>query len=321
MAVKLRTVLVLRALKLGDLVTAVPALRAVAQRFPLHRRLLACPAWLAPLAYTTAAVDDVLPVGELEPLPRIEPAVAINLHGRGPQSTQLLEATAPGELITFRARTVSTSVPEWRADEHEILRWCRLLRESGIAADPSDRHLRPPRRTVPAAARGATLVHPGASSPARRWPAERFAVIARAERDAGRRVLVTGSAAEVAIAREVARAAGLPPDAVLAGGTDVLGLAALVAAAGRVCSGDTGIAHLAYAYRTPSVTLFGPVPPAHWGPLGGHDRHVALWAGRRGDPHGLVPDSGLLEITVDDVRRALDALPDASIGRLGRRPQ
>ena len=50
-------------------------------------------------------------------------------------------------------------------------------------------------------ARGATVVHPGAASPARRWPPERWAAVARAERRAGRRVVVTGAAASAASRR------------------------------------------------------------------------------------------------------------------------
>lgn len=99
--------------------------------------------------------------------------------------------------------------------------------------------------------------------------------------------------------------AGLPASAVLAGETDVLGLASVVGEAGLVLCGDTGVAHLATALGTPSVVLFGPEPPSQWGPPPDRPRHVALWAGQRGDPHGTAPDPGLLRITVDDVCAAL----------------
>jgi hypothetical protein len=36
--------------------------------------------------------------------------------------------------------------------------------------------------------------------------------------------------------------------------------------------------------------------------------HRALWAGRRGDPHGETPDPGLLELTVDRVAAEIDGL-------------
>jgi ADP-heptose:LPS heptosyltransferase len=79
-----------------------------------------------------------------------------------------------------------------------------------------------------------------------------------------------------------------------------------VAHAGRVLCGDTGVAHLATAYGTPSVVLFGPTPPSEWGPPPGRTRHRVLWSGGRGDPHAATPDAGLLAITVDDVLGALD---------------
>ena len=128
--------------------------------------------------------------------------------------------------------------------------------------------------------------------------------------DAGHRVVVTGSAGERRIAAEVARLAGLPARAVLAGRTGLRELAALVAHARLLISGDTGIAHLAVAHAVPTVTLFGPVPPRRWGPPA-HPRHIALWYGPEGDPHGRRPDPALLRITPDDVLDALGRLPAA----------
>jgi uncharacterized protein YjbJ (UPF0337 family) len=65
------------------------------------------------------------------------------------------------------------------------------------------------------------------------------------------------------------------------------------------------VAHLATAFGTPSVVLFGPTPPHEWGPPPDRPQHRALWAGERGDPHATRPDAGLLRIQVDDVIEAL----------------
>jgi ADP-heptose:LPS heptosyltransferase len=305
-AVSAPLLLVYRALGLGDLLTAVPALRALARAFPDHRRVLATPAVLAPLVELIGAGYQVVDAAPLAPLPvSVHGAeLAVNLHGRGPQSHAVLEATRPGLVIGFGA----PPRPLWRPGEHEVARWCRLLSESGIPADPRDLRIDPPRIASPVAARHATIIHPGAAGGARRWPAERWAAVARAERAAGRRIVLTGGADERDLAKAVAAAAGLPRSAVLAGTTDLAGLAAAVAAAGRLACGDTGVAHLATALGTPSVVLFGPTPPSEWGPPA-DPRHVALWAGRRGDPHGDDPDPGLLEIDVPTVVRALARLP------------
>lgn len=185
-----------------------------------------------------------------------------------------------------------------------------MLGESGVACDPTELHIDAPKVPLPPTAKGATVIHPGASDGARRWPARRWAAVAAAERIMGRRVLVTGGPSEASLAVAVAEAAGLSREAVLAGRTTVEELAAIVAAAGRVICGDTGVGHLATALGTPSVLLFGPVSPAEWGPpREASSRHRVLWAGVRGDPHEERPDPGLLKITVADVLDSLEALP------------
>ncbi|CAN5507860.1 glycosyltransferase family 9 protein [soil metagenome] len=316
--------LVLRALGLGDLLTGVPALRALAQAFPDHRRVLAAPRALAPLARSSGAIDAVHDSHGLDPLRTgAAPDVAVNLHGRGPQSHRLLLAAAARRVIAFAHPDVpEVAGPRWRQGEHEVARWCRLLEESGIAADRTRVDLPAPQRSVPARARGATLIHPGAKSPARRWPADRWAEVAAARVAAGHDVVVTGGGDELELARAVARGAGLDPTAVHAGGTDVVGLAALVAAAGHVVCGDTGVAHLATALGTPSVVLFGPSSPQEWGPPPERPQHRVLWAGATGDPHADSVDAGLLAITVDEVLAALEqdpARPFAAATRGGTR--
>ena len=298
----------LRALGLGDFLTSVPALRALADAFPDHRRVLAAPTALTPLVRLSDTVDAVVHTRPLGPLDRSlhGAELAVNLHGRGPESHRVLLASDPVRLIAFAHHEVPESAdgPPWASSEHEVARWCRLLQASGIPADPTRLDLPAPAQPPPPGVRGAVVVHPGAAYPARRWPVERWAEVARHEIARGRTVVVTGGPGEEDLCRTVAERAGLPGTAVLAGRTDLFSLAAVVAAAAVVLCGDTGIAHLATALGTRSVVLFGPVPPSQWGPPPDRPRHVALWAGRHGDPHGTEPDPGLLDITVDDVLAA-----------------
>jgi ADP-heptose:LPS heptosyltransferase len=308
---------VLRPLGLGDLLTGVPAIRAVRAAVPGHRLVLATTPALEPLARLVDAVDDVLPARELEPLEWSGPPpdLAVDLHGKGPLSHVVVADLRPRRLLTFASPGYPG--PVWRADEHEVRRWCRLVSEGlGVAADPDALDLAVP--PVPAPVTGASIVHPGAAFAGRRWPVERFASVARHLAVAGHDVRITGGPAEEGLARAVAGAAGLGPDTVLAGTTTTLELAAVVAAARAVVSGDTGVAHLATAYRRPSVVLFGPVSPALWGPPAragrdGGPLHVVLWHGDgTGDPWSTELDPALARITVDEVIAALDGLPLAA---------
>jgi ADP-heptose:LPS heptosyltransferase len=81
-----------------------------------------------------------------------------------------------------------------------------------------------------------------------------------------------------------------------------------VADAALVVTVDTGAAHLASAYGTPSVVLFGPAPVSRWGPPAGP--HVVLTDGRlrRGDVFATEPDPALLAVSADDVLEAAEGL-------------
>ncbi|MET9436387.1 glycosyltransferase family 9 protein [Streptomyces sp. NPDC006551] len=311
--------LVLRALGLGDLLTAVPALRALRRGFPRHEIVLAAPGRLAEVARATGAVDRLLPTdapGREVPAALAwqgpPPDVAVDLHGCGPLSHRLLQRLGPDRLWAFgHAELPGLAGPRWRPDEHERERWCRLLRWYGLDADPGELRIPPP--PVPSPAPGAVVIHPGADAPARRWPVDRFAAVAASAREAGHPVVVTAGRGEGAQARAVAERAGLPAASVIGGRDDVPfpELCALVARARCVVVGDTGLAHLASALCTPSVVLFGPVAPLLWGPPP-DGPHRALWRPspgddplRPGDANGLLPDARLLRITVDEVREAV----------------
>jgi ADP-heptose:LPS heptosyltransferase len=303
---------ILRALGLGDFLTGVPAYRALRAGYPGHEVILAAPRVLQPLAMLTGAIDRVLPVGELEPIPwpGAPPSVAVDLHGHGPASHRLVRSlNAAITMMYASAADPLVTGPWWDAREHEVDRWCRLVEWWGMRADRSALRLgRPPPQDC---LQQAIILHPGAASGSRRWPAERYAAVARSLSAEGLSVLITGTAPERPLAHQVAAAAGLRPEAVAAGRTSLTELAALVASAALVISNDTGMGHLAVAFGIPSVTLFGPVSPKLWGPPPGAGRHIALWRGtgdRPGNPHDEVIDGRLLRIGVDDVLAAVEAL-------------
>jgi ADP-heptose:LPS heptosyltransferase len=295
--------LVLRAAGLGDLLVIVPALRGLRRQLPGHHLILATSASLTPVVDCIGGVDSVLDTHSLSQLPwhGPGPAVAVNLHGKGPESHQLLAALRPERLVAYACPPEFGFGPEYRAEEHEVERWCRLVEAGfGGSCDRADLDLLPPSTASPV--RDAVVIHPGASHGSRRWPAERFALVAAALTADGCRVVVTGSAAERSLAARVAALAGLPESSVLAGRMPLEALLALVAHARLVVCGDTGVAHVATAYRRPSVVLYGPTAPARWGPPPDRGQHVVLWRGRGdGNPWGNTLDPALAAIPAEDV--------------------
>ncbi len=308
-----KRVVILRALGLGDFLTAVPAFRAIAGAFPDHLRILAAPLDFVPLARMSGAIDEVAQTQPMAPLsPELFGAdVAVNLHGCGPQSHRVLLDARPKKMIAFRCEGVfePANAPQWRSDEHEIERWCGMLEAFGVHCDADDLDLsggdeRRDRYVV---------LHPGAASESRRWPVDRWAGVARALSARKIPLCITGSAYEFRRARAVARAAGLGIGSVIAGKTNLEGLASVIGRARAVVCGDTGVAHLATATRTPSVVLFGPMSPQRWGPPARRRRHRAVWHGRIGDPHGSCVDPGLAEISVDEVLQNLSEVAELAL--------
>jgi len=329
--------LALRALGLGDFVTGVPALNLLRRALPGHRLMLAAPARLAPLVTLVPAVDGLLPHGELEALTGVRGPieVAVDLHGKGWRSRQLLLDLHPCRVVGFADPSAGLPGPEWRRDEHEVARWLRLIvegfRVSGNASGP-DAASAPAgsklagsmlagsmpagsmlagsmlagsmaRPAVPTPA-GLTVIHPGAAAAARRWPVERFATVARSLISRGHRVVLTGTRAEAELVGRVSAGSGAPPLLDL----PLLDLTATIAGARLLICGDTGVAHLASAYRVPSVVLFGPVSPREWGPPP-DPRHQVLWHGDgTGDPHAGVIDPALLEISIPEVLAAVERI-------------
>jgi ADP-heptose:LPS heptosyltransferase len=258
------SVLALRASGLGDLLTAVPALRALAMHDVARPVTVAAPAWLHELVRLVPGVHE--PVAALGfSIPGVtRPCLAVNLHGRGPQSHRALLHTQPGRLLAYRSAGVWEDGPDWVEHDNERDRWCRLLRWHGIPAEPHLTALSIP--PVAAPVPGAVVLHVGGKDPRRRWSVQGLAAVAATLAADGERVVITGAEVDRRRATAVAARSGLPRSAVVAGRLSLTELAALVARARLVLCGDTGVGHLASAYGTPSVLVFGPESPQQWGP-------------------------------------------------------
>jgi ADP-heptose:LPS heptosyltransferase len=286
-----RHVLVARQDSIGDVLLAGPAVRAVAagagrltflcgprgrsaaELLPgVDQVVVAHAAWIdaEPRPVTRRGVDELVDrLAELaldqavvltsfhqSPLP-----LALLLRMAGVPTIAAISVDYPGSLLDVRHRVDD--------DLHEVERGLSLVASLGyrlpatddgrlrVLAGPADR---------PAGLEGPyVVVHPGASVPARAWSPERHAALVQALVEGGRRVVVTGAAAERGLTSRVAgRHEGVVD---LGGEVSLRGLAGVLAGAEVVVVGNTGPAHLAAAVGTPVVSLFAPVVPAvRWRP-------------------------------------------------------
>ncbi len=115
----------------------------------------------------------------------------------------------------------------------------------------------------PSLSPGFLAIHPGSGSPAKNWPAERFAALSDAHGRGRPWLLVIGPADEEAAAPLCRLPGALPLRDV-----PIRVLGALLAQAGLYVGNDSGVSHLAAAAGAPTLALFGPTDPAVWAPVG-----------------------------------------------------
>lgn len=296
---------VFRALVLGDLLCAVPVLRALRRAFPSAELSLIGLPWAAELADRLPHVDRFFAFPGHPGLPEREPDIAawpgfvqrmqaerfdllIQLHGSGRITNPM--------LATWNARHVAGFVEPggyctepalhapWPETGREVERLLTLTDHLGLARQGNrlEFPLRPEDREALAALwpgararRSWVCLHPGAQLPSRRWLPERFAAIGDQLAEAGHEVIVTGTAAEAPLADAVCRAMRAPARS-LAGRTTLWTLGALIEGARLLVCNDTGVSHVAAALGTPSVVVSLGADVSRWAPADG-ERHRVLW--------------------------------------------
>ncbi|MCR5884405.1 lipopolysaccharide heptosyltransferase II [Rhizobacter sp. J219] len=278
---------------IGDAVMSEPLLRTLAARG--ERLTVAALPWVAPVYHAMPQVAGVLELpfahGRLDWSGRRR--VARELRGRF-DTAYVLPNSLKAALIPFFAR-----IPRrigyhgegryWLLNERwpnpggrpPMVAFYRAL--SGEPAATEEPHLSFPPEQLQAvtaalglAPTGYWVFAPGAEyGPAKIWPASHYAELAR-ELHArhGQPVVLLGSGKEAALCDEIASAA---PGAcrVLAGKTRLIDAMVLIAGSRGVVSNDSGLMHVAAAFRIPQVAVFGSTSPEHTPPLSPNAR--VLW--------------------------------------------
>lgn len=288
---------VFRALQLGDLLVAVPALRALRAAYPrAHLTLIGLP-WTSALVQRLPWLDGFLSfpghpgLPERAPEPgaldtfvagarRLRPDLAIQLHGSGEVSNAIVARLGARQAAGFYPAGAVCPDPRWFVPWPQSGREAeRLMRlplhlgapdtgqalELGVLAD-DDAEADAFWSAAGGQPQRYVCVHPGARWHSRRWPAERFAAVAAELRARGNAVVLTGSAGETDTLNAFRASIGGPiVDASCR--TSLGGLAALLRRARLLLSNDTGVAHLAAAVGTPGVIVSSGADAERWAPL------------------------------------------------------
>ncbi|MBI1890089.1 MAG: glycosyltransferase family 9 protein [Burkholderiales bacterium] len=302
---------VFRALQLGDMLCAIPAMRALRRALPrAHITLIGLP-WAAGFVTRFHRYIDAHAAfpgypglcgrpGDFGAIPEFMAAMQrqhfdlmLQMHGCGTLSNPMMMAFGAVRNAGFYREGEycpdARSFLRWDERQHEIQRNLQLMECLGVPSCGEDlefpliaadsQNLQTACMDLPSA-RSYVCLHPGARLAARRWPTQKFAALADTLSQAGLQVVLTGSKRETgliaAVEREM-RSSALN----LAGAIDVGAFAALAAQARLVVCNDTGIVHIAAAVRTPSVAICCSSDPRRWAPLNAR-RHRFV----RGDGEG-----------------------------------
>ena len=106
------------------------------------------------------------------------------------------------------------------------------------------------------------LLNPGANRQDKRWPAERFGLVAdQLAKEYNASIIINGSPAEQNVLLAVRDSASVPVVNLQEHGITLSSLKAVMKRVNLVITNDTGPRHMAVAMNTPVVTLFGPTDP------------------------------------------------------------
>jgi len=220
--------------------------------------------------------------GSLFALRRTRYDVALDVHGIQKSAMHMLFARArhkvgPARPASREGATFAYSLtvpmptppPHRAAVGHMLLKAIGL---SGAATAPSIATTEPPPALLEGLPEPRVLLHPGTSQFAafKRWPADRFAELARRLRARGIGVLIGFGPGEHDLA---APALELADGSRAADGKDLglLGLAGVMRHCQVVVAADTGPLHLAAAVGARCVAIFGPKDQNRYGPRGHGD--------------------------------------------------
>jgi ADP-heptose:LPS heptosyltransferase len=265
----------------GDLILALPAIKALRDAVQPARLEMAGHPWTLALAFGLPYADAVIDINRAAMAPLFQEAAPLS-----PTMMRYLGAFdaafcfSRSEALTDNLRRAGIRqvftlpcFPETRmhVTDHHFL----SLKTLGIPSSPSPpvisaRHEEREQAGEFLLQQGwdpgsIVALHPGAGSKKKAWPAARFAALARALARTGCKILIIEGPADKAVTAELIKGLGDIPY-LLIRDLPLTRLAALLSFASLYIGNDSGISHLAAALKIPTIAIFGPTDPYVWAP-------------------------------------------------------
>lgn len=291
---------IFRALQLGDMLCAIPAVRALRKAYPQAEVTLLGLPWAKMLVERFREYfGDFLHFPGYPGLPE-QPFIptAFTAFLREAQSRNfdlVLQMQGNGSLVNPMVellgakQTAGFCLPNDYAPDnglflqypegiHEAERHLKLMQHLGLEANDSRLEFPiSPKDKEDLQAAGFHLpkgsyvcVHPGSRGAWRQWPVEYFAALADDCAEKGFQVVLTGTVDEMPIVEAVASHMQHGP-LIAAGKTSLGAVGALIDNAALLISNCTGVSHIAAALQTPGVVISMDGEPERWAP---QDRHL-----------------------------------------------
>src|SRR5574341_283282 len=287
-----RTVLIVHPGALGDVLLALPALRALRSAFPRHRHALVAGSEVGRLLKCCTEIDQLIPLEE--------GVLATLLAGGATVPARVRERLGPCELMVawmrdaedrlaaiFQGLAVGRVIVRSPSDRefdglHQSDRFLQAVRDVVWPGDyrhpltMAEADLARGRELLAAAGaprKGIIGLHPGSGSRHKCCAPSLLSAACSALSLRGYQpILLGGLSDEAIVADVVARCAPAPPGFA---NLDLVTMAAVLAQLDLYVGHDSGLTHLAAALHRPTLAIFGPTQAQQWAPRGSHVRILA----------------------------------------------
>jgi ADP-heptose:LPS heptosyltransferase len=292
----IKKIVVFRALQLGDLLCAIPAIRALRQGFPDAEITLVCLPWaqflvgrfpsyfnsfisfpgypgLPEQAFNARAFTSFITAIQEHHFD-----LALQLQGNGTIANPLVELFDAKHTAGFykqgQYQPNQDYFIEYPDNLPEIERHLQLMQHLGLSANDTQMEfplIEKDYEDLEAAdlkvePHEYVCIHPGSRGEERRWNTEYFAALADYCIQQGFKVVITGTKDEATIVQSViAQMKNEPINA--AGKTSLGAVGVLIRNAFALISNCTGVSHIASALKTRSIVISLDGEPYRWSPL------------------------------------------------------